>query len=342
MDDSVDPPGSPAPTPETLFVDWLARREGDDPVDLEAICRNHPEHQARLRELRTEWEEIEGILQRAGLGGSLAERLSTRYGSEVDPKISLAEEPTDPEGFSSDVLERLAGRGPASTRYRLKGEVAHGGMGAVLRVWDEDLRRHLAMKVMLGEGTARQQGDTPAVNAKLLARFLEEAQATGQLDHPGIVPVHELGLDEETPHETAYVWNASTGELLSVREGLENRASPASIDPASTRAVAQSSVNALHIRDAATGEELGGLDGCSDWAGSAVYSPDRARFVTTTGSGTARVWDAANGESITELKGHADMIQSMAFSPDGTRIVTASLDKTAMCGTQLPARASRL
>jgi serine/threonine protein kinase len=51
---------------------------------------------------------------------------------------------------------------------------------------DEDLRRHLAMKVMLDE----QEGA-----ASRLSRFLEEAQVTGQLDHPGIVPVHELGID---------------------------------------------------------------------------------------------------------------------------------------------------
>src|SRR5688500_466293 len=68
-------------------------------------------------------------------------------------------------------------------------------MGVVLRVWDEDLRRHLAMKVMLGKGLGTAAG-RPS-DPKLLARFLEEAQVTGQLDHPGIVPVHDLGLDAE-------------------------------------------------------------------------------------------------------------------------------------------------
>jgi serine/threonine protein kinase len=86
------------------------------------------------------------------------------------------------EGGSSDehARERRA-------RYEVRGEIGRGGMGAVLHVWDDDLRRSLAMKVIL-ESAANQQG---------LARFLEEAQVTGQLDHPGIVPVHELGLDQD-------------------------------------------------------------------------------------------------------------------------------------------------
>jgi hypothetical protein len=70
-------------------------------------------------------------------------------------------------------------------------------MGAILKVWDGDLRRHLAMKVVLGTGSSANPGETPAVDQKQIARFLEEAQVTGQLDHPGIVPVHELGLDAD-------------------------------------------------------------------------------------------------------------------------------------------------
>jgi len=97
--------------------------------------------------------------------------------------------------FTESVLQRLTGRSVASGRYEIRGEIARGGMGVVLRVWDEDLRRSLAMKVILGKGEVSTDGGTPPVDSRLLARFLEEAQVTGQLDHPGIVPVHELGLD---------------------------------------------------------------------------------------------------------------------------------------------------
>ncbi len=104
-------------------------------------------------------------------------------------------DPTERERVdcSFEVIETLSGRPAPFTRYRLKGEVAHGGMGSILRVWDEDLRRHLAMKVI----REAEPGDDEASTSKSLGRFLEEAQVTGQLDHPGIVPVHELGLDPQ-------------------------------------------------------------------------------------------------------------------------------------------------
>lgn len=72
-------------------------------------------------------------------------------------------------------------------RYRHEDEIGRGGMGRVLRVRDLDLRRDLAMKVVRG-------GAGDAVRAR---RFLDEAEITGQLDHPGVVPVHDLGVDAE-------------------------------------------------------------------------------------------------------------------------------------------------
>ncbi|MFN7671576.1 MAG: protein kinase domain-containing protein [Planctomycetota bacterium] len=80
-------------------------------------------------------------------------------------------------------------------RFTLEGELGKGGMGVVLRVHDQFLNRRLAMKVLLERGTPRDEEEKRLVH-QLLGRFLEEAQVTSQLDHPGVVPVHELGLDQ--------------------------------------------------------------------------------------------------------------------------------------------------
>ena len=83
--------------------------------------------------------------------------------------------PTSPE--MPDPSERAG-------RLQLLGEIARGGMGAILKGRDNDLGRDLAVKVLL-----ERHGDNP----ELLRRFVEEAQIAGQLQHPGVVPVYELG-----------------------------------------------------------------------------------------------------------------------------------------------------
>jgi WD40 repeat protein/serine/threonine protein kinase len=102
-----------------------------------------------------------------------------------------------PNSSAGPVLDRIAARTPEGSRYELRGEVARGGMGAILRAWDPDLRRILAMKVALGGAARDRSSGESTLDDKLLSRFLEEAQVTAQLDHPGVVPVHELGLDNE-------------------------------------------------------------------------------------------------------------------------------------------------
>ncbi len=97
----------------------------------------------------------------------------------------------------SETLSRLEETRKGMPRYRMKGEIKRGGMGAILHVWDDSLSRSLAMKVMLDRGASPGGRETTPADEVLLARFLEEAQVTGQLDHPGIVPVHELGVDSE-------------------------------------------------------------------------------------------------------------------------------------------------
>jgi WD40 repeat protein/serine/threonine protein kinase len=72
-------------------------------------------------------------------------------------------------------------------RYRTGSEVGRGGMGKILEVNDTSLQRSVAMKVLLT--TKTEQGHTEE-------RFIREARITGGLEHPSIVPVHELNVDE--------------------------------------------------------------------------------------------------------------------------------------------------
>jgi serine/threonine protein kinase/Leucine-rich repeat (LRR) protein len=71
--------------------------------------------------------------------------------------------------------------------YVVRREVGHGGMGAVLEAQDLILDRAVAMKVILPE---RQSSE------ETYQRFIQEAKVLGKLEHPNIVPIHDLGLDE--------------------------------------------------------------------------------------------------------------------------------------------------
>ena len=171
---------SRSPTASRIFADYVARLEAGAAEDFEALCEEHRSEESLLRELREDWLQLKDVFSQLGFSGTITER--------------IREECSDP-GALEDVL--LEGLGPddstrdrdrSTRRYRVHGEIGRGGQGKVLNVWDDNLKRPLAMKV------ARQRTGG-AQDTRSLARLLEEAQITGQLEHPGIVPVHELGLD---------------------------------------------------------------------------------------------------------------------------------------------------
>lgn len=72
-------------------------------------------------------------------------------------------------------------------RYSEGQMIARGGMSMIYKIYDHYFLRHIAMKV-IDERLAHQ-----SLHAR---RFLEEAQITGQLEHPNIIPVHNLGCNE--------------------------------------------------------------------------------------------------------------------------------------------------
>lgn len=91
-----------------------------------------------------------------------------------------------------------------SSRYLLYGEIDRGGIGAILKCRDVDLGRDLAVKVLL---------DSHHDNSDLTRRLIEEAQIGGQLQHPGIAPVYELG--QTSDHRPFFTMKLVKGETLS-------------------------------------------------------------------------------------------------------------------------------
>ncbi len=100
----------------------------------------------------------------------------------------------------------------AGKRYRIIGEIARGGIGSIYRAEDRDLGRAIAIKVLL----EHHRGDAEATR-----RFVEEAQINGQLQHPGVVPLHEMGLlADNVPYFTMKLVKGRTlAALLGDREG---------------------------------------------------------------------------------------------------------------------------
>jgi hypothetical protein len=103
-----------------------------------------------------------------------------------DPKHPWADVETSPERLGAGHGDAPAV--PEEPRFVDRGELAVGGTSSIRHVFDTRIRRLAAMKVI----------DPMMASWPEAARLLvEEAQITGQLDHPNIVPVHDLGVSAE-------------------------------------------------------------------------------------------------------------------------------------------------
>ena len=91
-------------------------------------------------------------------------------------------------------------------RYRIQGELGRGGMGAVYRAFDPNTAREVAVKRLRPE----LRGDADAA-----AKFLAEAQIAAQLEHPNIIPIHEVALDARA--QPYFAMKLVEGQTLQVR-----------------------------------------------------------------------------------------------------------------------------
>jgi len=122
---------------ERAFLRLLGETLAPTPVEVEATCRARPELADELR--------------------SLAERHRTLV-AQLDALGAHAAPP---------------GPGAPGQRYEVRGEIARGGMGAILEVWDAELRRPLAMKMLR---PARETGPLERLEReRRRSRLLNEA-----------------------------------------------------------------------------------------------------------------------------------------------------------------------
>ncbi|MFM2091163.1 MAG: Serine/threonine-protein kinase PknD, partial [Planctomycetota bacterium] len=134
--------------------------------------------------------------------------------------IDLAEGTRSTGGGSGDSSAiRIAPAEVRTTRlpYDLVEELGRGGMGTVMKAVDTALRREVAVKLLTRTGDDRRRD-----------RFLAEAQITGQLEHPGIVPVHGFGTaaDGRPWFAMKLVRGRTLGEIIAAR----------AVDPGTARA----------------------------------------------------------------------------------------------------------
>ncbi len=172
-------------TPKQVMEAAASRLIGKDPRSL----LTHLEQTGALTSARRELLEAlanEALVARQGNAGDVlaslggAEAVSRTFGTEVSPTspapIATADEartvPAEREG-----------------QYTRLGELGRGGQSVVRRAVDEFVGREVALKELL---VSAESLDSSPSKSTAWKRFLREARLTAQLDHPGIVAVHEL------------------------------------------------------------------------------------------------------------------------------------------------------
>jgi serine/threonine-protein kinase len=140
------------------------------------------------------------------LGADLAACLRETAPARPGPDTPVGDPDRTPRPAGG--LEEGGSASPSGPRYQGLQLHAEGGLGAVYRARDTVLHRDVALKRI----KPRYQG-----HADSRRRFLREAEVTGRLEHPGIVPVHDLQYDPDG--QPGYVMRFVEGQTL--RQAVE-------------------------------------------------------------------------------------------------------------------------
>lgn len=127
---------------------------------------------------------------------------------------ALGDQAPSPKTISTSILPRIEQAGDAvrlvpsggGERYKAIKTLGVGGMGEVALVEDSDIGRTVAVKRLL----------SPEQSPAMLARFIDEVHTVGGLEHPNIVPIHDVGVDQDGRYffVMKYVDGATLEEII--------------------------------------------------------------------------------------------------------------------------------
>ena len=90
-------------------------------------------------------------------------------------------------------------------RYEIRGKIGQGGVGAVYRAYDTQLRREVAIKRVLADESEGFENQELATN-----NLLKEATALSSVQHPHICTVYDAGIDKDGPFVVMELINGKT------------------------------------------------------------------------------------------------------------------------------------
>ncbi len=202
-------PGRTVLLRELLAAELAVRWPGGETPDRQEYCDRFPGDTALIEAVFEEAEPIRDGPPTPGLKQPVATETCPPEGADRDPladrgtpelpgaertletgetvRIPTHADPArpggGPAGTGSSTVPFREAMGP-SRRFRILRRHVRGGLGEVFVAFDEELRREVALKQIRPEHAGQERSQ---------ARFLLEAEITGGLEHPGIVPVYGLG-----------------------------------------------------------------------------------------------------------------------------------------------------
>lgn len=202
-----------ARSPDQSLATWFAEQGWISAIDIERIRQMVIEQPSELSD--DDSSTSSGRAWEGGNGAAKSGNVNAKRRSSGTVSMQMgpmpANEDSESEGFFLDPGAATVGfteappKLPCDGHYQLGRLFAEGGLSRIWVAHDESLNRNVALKQIRAE---------LAGNSNARRRFRREAQITGQLEHPNIVPVYELCIGDAKDNDFYYAMRLVKGKSL--------------------------------------------------------------------------------------------------------------------------------